>query len=99
MFQVAYLLGSIRAIRTQRVKPCKVLYSSLLLMCHCKPNLFTNEHVVNAIISSIRRDIASGLKTPTKNHSSNQMLFINVLLYAFNDVEHWPEIFVKVFVI
>lgn len=44
----------------------------------------------------MRRDITAGLKTPTKNNSSNQMLFINILLYAFNDVENWPEVFVKV---
>lgn len=73
-----------------------MIYSSLLLICHCRPNLFTNEHVVNAIISSMRRDITAGLKTPTKNNSSNQMLFINILLFAFNEVEHWPEVFVKV---
>ncbi|GJQ80377.1 hypothetical protein Trydic_g12240 [Trypoxylus dichotomus] len=95
---VAYILGSIRAIRAQRLKPCKVLYSSLVLLCHYKPNLFINEHVVNAIISSMRRDIAAGQKTPTKNNFSNQMLFINSLVCAFNDVEHWPEIFVKLYV-
>ncbi|KAK9737777.1 Protein of unknown function (DUF3677) [Popillia japonica] len=95
---VAYILGGIRGLRTQRLKPCKLLYSSLLLICHCRPNLFTNDHVVNAIISSMRRDITAGLKTPTKNNSSNQILFINTLIYAFNDVEHWPEIFVKLYV-
>ncbi|KAI4461631.1 hypothetical protein MML48_5g00000815 [Holotrichia oblita] len=95
---VGYILGGIRGLRTQRLKPCKLLYSSLLLTCHCRPNLFTNEHVVNAIISSMRRDITAGLKTPTKNNSSNQILFINTLIYAFNDVEHWPEIFVKLYV-
>nr|XP_022905448.1 integrator complex subunit 1 [Onthophagus taurus] len=95
---VSYILGAIRSIKVQRFKPCKVLYSNLLLLVYSKPTLFVNENVVAALISSIRRDIIAGLKAPTKNNPHNQMLFINILLYAFNSVGHWPESFVKLYV-
>lgn len=93
---MGYIIGAVKSIRTQRFKPCKILYNSILLTCQCKPTLFINDNVVSAIISALRRDIAAGFKTTSKGNVYNQILFVNMLLHGFGDTVHWPEIFVKV---
>ncbi|XP_018336442.1 integrator complex subunit 1 isoform X3 [Agrilus planipennis] len=99
---VSYVLGAIKALKGQRegqrFKPCKVLYNSILLICQCKPSLFTNEYIVSALVSSLRRDIAVGYKSATKGNAYNQILYINTLMHAFAEVLQWPEVFVKLYV-
>lgn len=90
-----YILGAIRSLRNQRFKPCKMQYNSLLLICQCRPTVYTNEHILNAMISSLRKDIVA-TKATNKGNIYNQILFINILLHAFDDVAHWPEMFLKV---
>lgn len=93
---VGYVLGAIKLFRGQRFKPDKIIYNSLLLICQCKPSLFINENVCNAIVTVIRRDISTGFKTPNKGNIYTHILFVNLLTRAFDDVFHWPEVFVKV---
>ncbi|EEZ98703.1 integrator complex subunit 1 [Tribolium castaneum] len=95
---VGYVLGVIRSLKTQRTKICKVVYLSLLLTCSCKPQLFTNENIIAAIVNVLRRDVTSGFKGVNKTNSYFHMLFINLLTHAFTDVAQWPEIFVKIYV-
>ncbi|KAK4876341.1 hypothetical protein RN001_012763 [Aquatica leii] len=95
---VSYILGAIKAFKGQRFKPCKILYNGILLVCQCKPTLFTNENVVNAVVSSIRREIAAGIKSPNKGNIYTQILLINLMVHAFGDVLQWPEAFVKLYV-
>ncbi|KAF5307904.1 hypothetical protein FQR65_LT06471 [Abscondita terminalis] len=95
---VSFILGAIKAFKGQRFKPCKILYNAILLICQCKPSLFTNENVVNAVVSSIRREIAAGFKSPNKGNIYTQILLINVMVHAFGDVLQWPEAFVKLYV-
>lgn len=64
-------------------------------MCQCKPALFIHETVVTAIANSLKRDIASTYKTATKGNVYNQILYVNLLMYAFADELQWPELFVK----
>lgn len=86
----------IRLLKNQRTKICKVVYLSLLLSCSCKPQLFTNDHIIAAVINVLRRDVTSGIKGSNKTNSYFHILFINLLTFAFSEVSHWPEIFVKV---
>lgn len=60
------------------------------------PSLFTNDHVVLALVNSLRKDIGSGLKTTNKSNIFLNIMFINLLVKAFSDVANWPDIFVKV---
>lgn len=96
---VSYILGAIKSLRSQRFKPCKILSNSILLACQCSPSLFTNEHIVAALVSVLRKDAASGLKNPNKSNVFLNTLFINILVHAFSDVSHWPEVFLKVSVV
>ncbi|KAB0795233.1 hypothetical protein PPYR_12072 [Photinus pyralis] len=95
---VGYILGAIKSLRGQRFKPCKILYNSLLLICQCKQSLFTNDNIVNAVVSSMRREIAAGFKSPNKGNMYTQILLINLMLHAFDDVLQWPDVFVKLYV-
>ena len=89
-------MGIIRSLKGQRTKICKVVYLSLLLTCSCKPSLFTNENIIAAIMSVLRRDVTSGFKGVNKSNAYFHILFMNLLTHAFSDVGHWPEAFVKV---
>lgn len=93
---VGYILGVIKSLKTQRSKLCKIVYSSLFLISRCKPSIYQNEHVINAILSVLRRDVAAGLKGANKSNTYVHMLFINLLTHSFADVPNWPESFVKV---
>ncbi|XP_063908867.1 integrator complex subunit 1 isoform X2 [Zophobas morio] len=95
---IGYILGIIRSLKGQRTKICKVVYLSLLLTCSCKPSLFTNENIIAAIMSVLRRDVTSGFKGVNKSNAYFHILFMNLLTHAFSDVGHWPEAFVKIYV-
>lgn len=95
--QVSYILGAIRLLRGQRFKPCKVVSNSILLACQCVPSLFANEHVVTALVNSLRKETTTaGIKNPNKNNIFLTTMFVNILLRAFSGVTNWPELFVKV---
>ncbi|KAF5278356.1 hypothetical protein FQA39_LY05845 [Lamprigera yunnana] len=95
---VSYILGVIKALRGQRFKPCKVSLNSILVVNMCKPSLFTNENVVNAIISVLRREMAASLKSPSKGNFYTSIILINLVVHGFGEVLQWPDIFVKVYV-
>lgn len=50
---------------------------------------------MTAIANSLKRDIASTYKTAAKGNMYNQLLYVNLLMYAFADEVQWPELFVK----
>lgn len=83
-------------LKTTKSKPCKVTWSSLLSVACLKPDMFTTEHVVNAMVNILRRDIGTGLKTIHKSNSHVHQMFLNLICHAFADKDNWPEAFVKV---
>ncbi|XP_050313289.1 integrator complex subunit 1 isoform X2 [Anthonomus grandis grandis] len=95
---VAYILGVIKNLRTMKTKPCKVLWSSLISVASLKPDLFSNEHILNAMVNILRRDISAGSKGGHKNNSQVHQIFLNLICHSFSEKENWPEIFVKLYV-
>lgn len=71
-------------------------WSSLLSVACLKPDMFTSEHVVNAMVNILRRDIGTGLKTIHKSNSHVHQMFLNLICHAFAEKDNWPEAFVKV---
>lgn len=96
LFQVGYLLGLIKNLKSQRSKPCKLTYGLFFLLCTCKPAIFMNEYVTNALVGIVRRDVNSGLKSINKSNSHLHQMILNLLTQAFSEVTNWPEIFLKV---
>lgn len=95
---VGLILGGIRNLRsTQRFKPCKVSYNAILLICQIRPSLFAHDLIVQGLMSSLKRDVSGGMKANNKGNQYNQIIFINILLYAFADVANWPETFLRMY--
>ncbi|XP_074031571.1 integrator complex subunit 1 [Leptinotarsa decemlineata] len=95
---VGYILALIKNLKNQRSKPCKVAYTVFFLVGTCKPSLYTNEFVVNAILSVLRRDVNAGLKAINKSNPYVHQIFLNLLAHAYSEVNNWPEMFVKLYV-
>ncbi|KAJ8920096.1 hypothetical protein NQ315_011751 [Exocentrus adspersus] len=95
---VGYILGLIKNLKNQRSKPCKVAYTVFCLVGSCKPSIYTNEYVVNAMLSVLRRDVNAGLKGINKNNPQIHQLFLNLLSHAYSEITNWPEMFVKLYV-
>ncbi|KAG5898788.1 hypothetical protein JTB14_010998 [Gonioctena quinquepunctata] len=95
---VGYILSLIKNLKNQRSKPCKVAYTVFFLVGSCKPSLYTNEYVVNAMLSVLRRDVNAGLKAINKSNPHVHQIFLNLLAHAYTDVNNWPEMFVKLYV-
>lgn len=91
---VSFLCGAVKQLRMQRVKPEKILYLSLLYIGKIRPYVFTQEHVVDALCSLLRRDTALSFKT--KGNPLASVLAVNLLLKGYSEKKSWPDIFVKV---
>uniref|UniRef100_A0AAR5P7S0 Exportin-1 C-terminal domain-containing protein n=1 Tax=Dendroctonus ponderosae TaxID=77166 RepID=A0AAR5P7S0_DENPD len=93
---VGYIIGFIKNLRATKAKPCKLTWSTIFSLGCLKPEIFTNENVVNGMVSVLRRDIAAGLKGMHKSNSHVHQMFLNLICHAFSEKDNWPEIFVKV---
>lgn len=89
-------MGLIKNLKNQRSKPCKVAYTVFFLVATCKPSVYTNEYVVNAMLSVLRRDVNAGLKGINKSNPQIHQLFLNLICHAYSEINNWPEMFVKV---
>ncbi|KAJ8945121.1 hypothetical protein NQ318_001586 [Aromia moschata] len=94
---VGYILGLIKNLKNQRSKPCKVAYAVFFFVGTCKPSIYTNEYVVNAMLSILRRDVNAGLKGVKSNPQVHQ-IFLNLISHAYSEINNWPEMFVKLYV-
>ncbi|XP_048516871.1 integrator complex subunit 1 isoform X3 [Dendroctonus ponderosae] len=95
---VGYIIGFIKNLRATKAKPCKLTWSTIFSLGCLKPEIFTNENVVNGMVSVLRRDIAAGLKGMHKSNSHVHQMFLNLICHAFSEKDNWPEIFVKLYV-
>ncbi|XP_066249303.1 integrator complex subunit 1 [Euwallacea similis] len=95
---IGYVLGVIKGLRAIKSKPCKMIWSTLLSVASLKPDIFVSEHVVNAMVNVLRRDISAGLKGVHKNNIHINPLFLNLICHTFADKDDWPEAFIKMYV-
>lgn len=95
---VAYLSGAIKTLRSQRFKPDKCLYLSVLDIAKRRPSLFINEHVTAAYCSLLKRSAGETAAHSLKNKGNPTVLLLctNVLQKAYANEKHWPELFVRV---
>ncbi|KAL1124337.1 hypothetical protein AAG570_000966 [Ranatra chinensis] len=92
---VGYICGAVKLLRSQRLKPDSVLYESLAYLTKIRPLLFTNECVVNALCSLLKKDNVYAFKT--KGNTCVLTLAVSILACAFQNIKKWPEIFVKMY--
>ena len=60
------------------------------------PDLFCSDYVRDALCSLLKRDMRESFKS--KGNCLVSVLAANVLYTAFQDVKHWPEQFLKVYI-
>lgn len=95
----ALLLGAIKALKSNKAKPDAVLYMNLLYLAKGKPELFFSNRVVEALTNILKREGGTLNIKPTKGTNSLvPVMACNILLYAFQEEDDWPESFVKVYV-
>ncbi|GAB6028979.1 Integrator complex subunit 1 [Chamberlinius hualienensis] len=89
------LCGAVKGLRNSRFKPEPALYLSLMLLAKSRPTLFCTDIVTEGYSSLLRRDIGVGMKS--KNNALVPLLAANILMAAYHKDDHWPEIFVKIY--
>jgi len=91
------LCGAVKALRKERAKPDQVTYLSLLFLVKQNPGMFVaSEFVREAFCSLLKRDVRESYKS--KGNSLVSICAAGILMSAYQDERHWPELFVRVFV-
>ena len=85
-----------KQLRSSRAKPDTVTWLSLLHLAKRIPDLFCSDYVRDALCSLLKRDMRESFKS--KGNCLVSVLAANVLYTAFQDVKHWPEQFLKVYI-
>lgn len=96
---VGYICGAIKLLRSQRQKPDAVTYMNLGYLAKLKKHLFTNDYVINALCSLLKRESGpSSFKSLTvKTNPILYYLVINIFITVFQDTKRWPEMFIKIY--
>jgi len=93
-FQTAILCGALKLLKASKFKSDPVLTSGLFYLAKKWPSLFTKKAVFNALCSLLKKETQTLCKT--KITLTNAVLITNILYFTYRDVEHWPEIFLRV---
>ncbi|KAK3730373.1 hypothetical protein QZH41_020667 [Actinostola sp. cb2023] len=92
------LLGAIKTLKTNKLKPDPMGYLGLLCLAKWKPEIFVSTRVVEALTSLLKRDVLNIKANKTAIASLVPIMAANILLCAYQDIDDWPESFVKVYV-
>ncbi|XP_003746940.2 integrator complex subunit 1 [Galendromus occidentalis] len=92
------LCGAVKLLRMQKPKPDAVLYLSLMFLAKTRPAIFQSEVVLEAFCHLLKKETPPLPTIKGKSANAVSILAANLLLAVFQDVENWPEIFVRVYV-
>ncbi|XP_071131635.1 integrator complex subunit 1-like isoform X1 [Mytilus edulis] len=92
----ALICGAVKQLKQLRSKPETAMYLTLMHLAKEKPSLFNNEVVIEAICSTLKRDVSLNFKS--KGNPLVSVCMCSILLAAFIEEENWPDEFVKVFI-
>uniref|UniRef100_A0A1B6EU77 Uncharacterized protein n=1 Tax=Cuerna arida TaxID=1464854 RepID=A0A1B6EU77_9HEMI len=92
---IGYICGAVRTLKQQRFKPDASIIQSLLYLCKIKAPIFTNEYIMSALCSVLRRDPSYTFKS---KNALLPVLATNMLMRAYQDSKRWPQIFVKLYI-
>ncbi|VDI74206.1 integrator complex subunit 1 [Mytilus galloprovincialis] len=92
----ALICGAVKQLKQLRSKPETAMYLTLMHLAKEKPSLFNNEVVIEAMCSTLKRDVSLNFKS--KGNPLVSVCMCSILLAAFIEEENWPDEFVKVFI-
>ncbi|KAL7647180.1 UNVERIFIED_CONTAM: hypothetical protein RMT77_002438 [Armadillidium vulgare] len=93
----AYLCGTVKVLRSQRMKPDNILCLTLTYLAKVKPSLFNSVPVIDAFCSLLRKN-DFGMTFKAKTNPSASVLAANILLAVFQDEKCWQENFIKAYI-
>lgn len=91
---IGIICGAIKTLKNQKWKPDTLVYMGLLYLAKIRPSMFSNDCILHALSSLLKRDQGHNYKT--KGNPLVPVLAANLLMKGFHDKRNWPEIFVKV---
>lgn len=91
---IGIICGAIKTLKNQKWKPDTLVYMGLLYLAKIRPSIFSNDCILHALSSLLKRDQAHNYKA--KGNPLVPVLAANLLMKGFHDKRNWPEIFVKV---
>lgn len=91
---IGLICGAARTLRNQRWKPDTLLYMGLMYLAKIRPSIFSNDCILHALSSLLKRDQSLNFKN--KGNPLVSVLAANLLMRGFYDKKNWPEVFVKV---
>lgn len=93
---IGIICGAIKTLKNQRWKPDTLLYMGLLYLAKIRPSIFSNDCILHALSSLLRRDQNNQNSYKSKVSPLVPVLAANLLMKGFHDKKNWPEVFVKV---
>lgn len=93
---IGIICGAIKTLKNQRWKPDTLLYMGLLYLAKIRPSIFSNDCILHALSSLLRRDQNNQNSYKSKVSPLVPVLAVNLLMKGFHDKKNWPEVFVKV---
>lgn len=96
---IGIICGAIKTLKNQRWKPDTLLYMGLLYLAKIRPSIFSNDCILHALSSLLRRDQNNQNSYKSKVSPLVPVLAANLLMKGFHDKKNWPEVFVKVITI
>lgn len=91
---VGIICGAVRTLKNQRWKPDALIYMGLMYLAKIRPSIFSNDCILHALSSLLKRDQAHNFKS--KGNPLVPVLAANLLMRGFHEKRNWPEIFIKV---
>lgn len=91
---IGIICGAIKTLKNQRWKPDTLIYMGLLYLAKIRASIFSNDCILHALSSLLKRDQAHNYKS--KGNPLVPVLAANLLMKGFHDKKNWPEIFVQV---
>lgn len=93
---IGIICGAIKTLKNHRWKPDNLLYMGLLYLAKIRPSIFSNDCILHALSSLLRRDQNNQNSYKSKVSPLVPVLAANLLMKGFHDKKNWPEVFVKV---
>lgn len=93
---VGIVCGAVRTLKNQRWKPDPLIYMGLMYLAKIRPSIFSNDCILHALSSLLKRDQAHNFKS--KGNPLVPVLAANLLMRGFHEKRNWPEIFVKLYI-
>ncbi|XP_025155435.1 integrator complex subunit 1 isoform X3 [Harpegnathos saltator] len=92
---IGIICGAVKTLKNQKWKPEILIYMGLLFIAKIRPSIFSNDCILHALSSLLKRDQSYNFKS--KGNALVPVLAANLLMKGFCDKKNWPEIFVKLY--